>query len=627
MKNKICGLLFGLMSLAVWGQSDTILIRCAFVNDDGSTTLTWETDNIENADPTLHATFGQYNIFYSTSAQPSPTLVGTEPSITTGTFTDITANANNGSIRYSINATSSPYNFKYGSINTMFLTANQMNSTTIALQWNSLDLMSYIYHGNTGYENSKYKIYRSRTSNGEADVLIGTIDSSYQSPVLKFYDYISPICEDTLTYYVEIANDYPCISRSNKAKTIVYDDEVPDKPNVRCVSTDITTQQVGITWTPSAASDVRGYVICSGEPCTTLATIEGKNSSSYTCSGCDPLNIHSLAIMSYDSCMNTSPRSDKHNNIVLSIQRPQCSNQVTLSWNQYINMEGGLAEYAVYSSNDNINFAQMTSVSSEMTSCQIGINTSLSDYFFYVVAVGNGGYNSTSNVVHLSIEAADVLDYLYIRSVSVLPSNNQIELSFFLDSTLAVEHYKLTRSSDGVSFDNIATLPYSGKGTFGYTDNLPQSAASVIYTYILHAPDVCLTDYKSSKPVSSMQLKASEVSSAITDLQWNTYNGWNAVLDYSIYRSNGSNSATTELLGLSAGSVFSDNAADMVVGGYNITYNIIATQNGYGEDGKQATASSSYASITKNTLCWIPNAFTPKGNGNNIFKPQISFIT
>ncbi|MDR0789635.1 MAG: gliding motility-associated C-terminal domain-containing protein, partial [Bacteroidales bacterium] len=40
-----------------------------------------------------------------------------------------------------------------------------------------------------------------------------------------------------------------------------------------------------------------------------------------------------------------------------------------------------------------------------------------------------------------------------------------------------------------------------------------------------------------------------------------------------------------------------------------------------------ATASSSYASITKNTLCWIPNAFTPKGNGNNIFKPQISFIT
>jgi gliding motility-associated-like protein len=182
------------------------------------------------------------------------------------------------------------------------------------------------------------------------------------------------------------------------------------------------------------------------------------------------------------------------------------------------------------------------------------------------------------------------------------------------------------RGADGATLNNVATLPYSGKGTFSYIDNLPQSAASVIYTYVLQAPDVCATRYKSSKPASSMRLQASEASATTNNLQWNAYEGWNAVGGYDIYRSNGSNSTLAELLGSSASTLFSDNEADMVVGGYNITYNVIAIESGYGEDGQQATASSSYASIRKETLCWIPNAFTPKGATNNVFKPQISFI-
>ena len=626
MKKIACVLLFGLISLMAKGQGDTILIRCAFVNDDGSTTLTWETDNVINANPIQHAVFEKYNIFNHQNNPPSLSPVGEETSITTGTFTDTNNNANNGSLRYTVNAECSPNSFVHGWINTIFLTATQTTSTTIYLEWNSLDLFLVAYNGNTGYEGKQYKIYRSRLSNGETDVLVGTVDFSESGDLIRFTDHIAPICIDTLIYYVEIENDHHCVSRSNKTKIAVRDIEVPDKPVVHSVSTNITTQKIGLTWTPSLANDVYGYIICAGEPCITLDTVWGKNSNSYTCNTCSPTTIHSVAIMSFDSCFNTSLLSDRHNNIVLAAQRPQCSDKVQFSWNKYINIAGDVAQYIIYSSTDNVNFTPVRAVSSQTTSDEININTAYTDYYFYVKAVGNGGYESTSNVVHVSLEANETLDYLYIRSVSVLPSNNQIEVSFFLDSTIAIPHYKLTRSADGISFADVATIPYSGKGTFSYIDNLPQSAASVIYTYVLQAPNVCATVYKASNAVSSMRLQASEVSAITNYLQWTTYDGWIAVEDYLIYRSADPRSTMRNLLGSSVSMVFNDNTVDMITDGYEITYNIVAMEDGYGEDGKQATASSSYATIIKQTLCWIPNAFTPKADYNNIFKPQISFV-
>jgi gliding motility-associated-like protein len=290
-------------------------------------------------------------------------------------------------------------------------------------------------------------------------------------------------------------------------------------------------------------------------------------------------------------------------------------------------MPTGVSSYEIYASDDGINYQQMTTTDALTTNASISINTSKSHYFFYVKAMSaNGLITSTSNIAQIDIESGDAVDFLYIRSVSVLPDNNQIRLSFFLDSTLVVPHYKLNRSLDGLTFENIATLQYTGKGTFSYTDNLPVPASELIYSYVISAPDVCTTNYKSSQPASSIRLEATSLSNDVNNLQWNAYSGWTSTDGFTIYRYAGSTSAIPDNIGASSSVFFTDNSANVSSNGYNLIYNVVATESGTGADGKQAMATSSYSSIKKETLCWIPNAFTPKSFNNSIFKPQISFI-
>jgi gliding motility-associated-like protein len=598
---------------------DTLHIRCAYVNDDGSTTLTYETSNVETSNAA--STFINYTIAYSISGQSDSTIVGTNPIITSGTFTDISQNANNGSVNYIITPVFADSVMVSGNIKTMYLEATAISPSSILLQWSPTGIIQ-------GNENSQYKIYRSRLVGGETDMLIASIPFSTSNEPLSHTDNFSVPCLDTFVYYVELDNDYPCISRSNKVSVRVSDEEDPDKPDINFVTTDLSTQKINISWSPSSAADTYGYVLLTGNvPRFPFDTVYGANNTSYVCDTCSSQTIYYLSVLSIDTCFNSSPVSDRHNNMVLHSERVQCSNEVILKWNAYNNMMNGLSGYEVYSSTDNISFNYIKTLSPSDTVTSVNINISYPTYYFYVKAKGNiNGYESTSNINILNIASADMADYIYIRSVSVEQDNNHISLSFFVDSTLVVPHYKLQRSDDGLSFNDVATITYSGKGSFSYIDNLPRSAADVIYTYKLLAPDVCLTAYKESDAVSSIRLKASEQGGEANDLQWNGYNGWNAVNNYDIYRSAASSSQPPYFIGTSTSTLFTDNNANVVSDSYNITYNVLAKELGVGADGIQQTASSSYASIRKQTLCWIPNAFTPTGNQNNIFNPAISFV-
>ncbi|MDR1006590.1 MAG: gliding motility-associated C-terminal domain-containing protein [Bacteroidales bacterium] len=619
MRKRLLFLAVLFASFNASAQGDSVSLLCSFVGDDGSVTLTWDNSNALAAlGSPNYQTFNYYLIGVK-SSNGNIVITDTIPDINTTNAASNYNNPNNGIINFVITASFSPNNFLTAEINTIYVRVTQTNSTNILLEWNNPHLNPDYNPTLKGNEGQYFKIYRNRMSNGINYELIDSILFNENQSQLRFVDNILPSCNDTLTYYITIDDSYGCTSRSNKSRVVIGDNDKPSSPVVASASTDIATQKVGISWIASNDTDVAGYVLCSGYPCTPLDTIEGRDSTYFVCDTCDATKIYDIAIESYDSCWNTSLLTDKHNNIVVNAKREQCSDSVRITWNPYNNMTQGLKEYNIYSSEDSINFALAAHVFSYDTSAMVHINTSAANHYFYVKATGNLGYESTSNIVKLSVSSADMPQYMYIRSVSVREDNKHIDISFFVDSLTRVPNYKLRRSEDGTRFADIATLSFSGEGSFSYVDAVPASAAEKVYTYLLTAWDFCYLDSVNSNVVSSMRLSVSQVSDQTNKLTWNAYDGWNAVNNYDIYRSDAA-------IGSSYMTTFDDNSADMAVGGYGLRYNVVATESGVGADGKQATASSSYADIRKESLCWIPNAFTPDGEQNTVFKPSLAFI-
>ena len=77
------------------------------VNEDGSTTIFYQTVSID---------FEQYTISAFNNTSSDYELAGSQPDINIGSFTDNSHNANNGQIKYSLS--SNPTNISYG--NTIF---------------------------------------------------------------------------------------------------------------------------------------------------------------------------------------------------------------------------------------------------------------------------------------------------------------------------------------------------------------------------------------------------------------------------------------------------------------------------------------------------------------------------
>ena len=70
-------------------------------------------------------------------------------------------------------------------------------------------------------------------------------------------------------------------------------------------------------------------------------------------------NIVQYAIAAMDSCssglppqFNTSSAGLEHNNILLTQNYDQCSGEVALSWNEYINWPNGISNYKIFIKND-----------------------------------------------------------------------------------------------------------------------------------------------------------------------------------------------------------------------------------------------------------------------------------
>ena len=588
----------------IFGQNPNIL--CTKVNVDGSTTIFYQTVSVG---------FEEYIISAYNNTTNDYEWVGNETDINIGSYIDNLYNANNNQVRYSVSSNSSSFSYA----KTIFLSLMQINESSFELNWTSPHPSQT--ESLFGTENQKYIIFR-RFANQSDNWT--KIDSTTE---LTFTDNFPPPCSDTVYYKIELPNIYGCSSVSNLRSHIVEDTEIPIEPIVLSTSVDLNIQKLILSWTPSPSVDTRGYVVCAGSPCIAIDTILGKTQSSFTCDTCNVNYVFSLAVMAFDSCYNTSLKSNNHKNIVLSYNREACSNIIDLSWTKYSGDPLTVNTYNLYiSQNNGVYSLYKTFLSSENT-YSFTANPVIENHSFYIEALLSNSEISLSNKVLSSQGIPTKVDYAYIRKASVSSDNKEIELDFFVDASVVVRGYDLYRSVDNIDYILIKSIDYSGNNKFSFTDTPSKTADKTIYYYKLMVPDECDLLYSSSNIFSTIKLLVDESDAEMNVLSWNDLMGWASTESYDIYRVD-ENAPFGLQLGsvVSAGLGFEDNTSSMATASDKIEYYIIANEGGSYPDGEKTSSRSSTQSVIKESLFFIPNAFTPTDIANNEFKPYCSFI-
>lgn len=593
-----------MLSSFLWSQN-SISVYCAQVNEDGSTTLYYETAEGSG--------FVEYVISAYSDVEGAYSRVGETADINQDSYTDNVRNANLEQIRYLVTADFGEERRPFGYIRTIYLSSTLNNDNTVSLSWTSMGSDTP-----AGSENKPYKIYRKlKRQDTDWQLLASQTQRTYT-------DNLPAICSDSVLYKIELENDNNCVSRSNQVLHVIGDTQIPDMPGLQRISVNQNSQQIFLEWIPSTSDDVLGYVVCSGNPCVALDTIWGSDASSYTCGECSAEQINSLAVMAFDTCFNTSLRTDRHSNMVLSLQRENCSDRVNLSWNEYEGFD--VQRYEIYKQEGTSAFTLVGNTQS--LNYQVTIDATIPNYSFYVVAVGNNNINSFSNAKALTISSAQQPEFVEIRKVSVKDKNQGVELEFFVDASIVVNKYRLKRAENGGEYRVIANIAYTGDNTVQYVDNISLENNKNDYSYIFEAPDACNLVYKASRPATIMRLELTEVDRNTNALSWNAYNSWdNGVGVYEIYRQPESEPAPI-LCGTSGSSSFTDFMGDVITASDKTNYYVRAVEATAGNDGKVQTALSTRASIKRETVIFIPNAFTPRAaeGDNNIFKPACYFV-
>ncbi|MCF0210617.1 MAG: gliding motility-associated C-terminal domain-containing protein [Bacteroidales bacterium] len=481
-----------------------------------------------------------------------------------------------------------------------------VSPTNVVLQWTSSESST---------------IYRKSTALNDIDFV--AIANDISAGNCNYSDTLNPSCVDTLTYYIKTANNLV----SNEVQIVTGDTEIPEWPGARYASIDLATQQYNLLWTPSPSPDVLGYVICKGNPCVSLDTIWDAQASVYACNSCDITEINSLAVMAFDSCMNTSLRTSTFPNMVLTVDLTNCAQPAKLSWNSFETTCNGLPSYNIYMSQNNSPFNVVATT--DNTTIDIAIPASNGLTTFYVEAtIANTDYVAYSNKVTKNQNTADTLDFIIMRSASVNADNKSVTVRAYVDNKKQIQDFKLYRSKDNGVFSLVATIPYTGAEIIEIQDYIGEDILSNIYSYYLEASDVCGVSYtRSSNTAKTLRVVVEEVSFSENKVMWTPSMLWQAD-SYDVFRYEEGDVNSATYLGSTSANVYIDDARDEMSSTDKIYYFVNATEQGFGPDNRKEEANSSHNFLKKETIFFIPNAFAPR-DGNqeiNTFKPACHFV-
>ncbi len=599
--------------------------HCVSVLPNGDVSLSWSIP----PDPFL--TFTGYLIYTSTAAGGPFILLDSVLSYTDTTYTHSGANANTARVYYYIQSRSGCFGLVQAppvdTISSIFLNVTNPGNGTASLSWNPIATPNI--PSSTGI----YSVYQ------EYPTGIWTLIGSTTN--LTFIDSIM-VCNATINYRVEIADNTGCISVSSIDGGTFQNIIVPNIPIIDTLSVDDNNNAI-VSWNVNTALDTKAYVIYmfNGTAWLPIDTVYGITSTDYNylLSNAD-LGSEQYRLAAYDSCGNISPMGTAFSTIYLTSAAQICERSVVLSWTPYSTLGTGLASYNILQSMTGVAgpYTLIGTVDPTTFSYTVASLAPHSNYYFKIVAIDSSGTKTTSSnrITFYSATPAPPL-FSYIQKASVV-APNQVDITCHIDIAAATLNYKIMRSLDTVSanYHLIGTVPSSSSSPIVYSDNTALTDSYSYYYKVINV-DSCGYDGMQTNIGRTILLTAVSNNSVMTDpvltnkLMWNDYEDWSGnVSSYNIYRGTDGvidPSPITNILFSGAGiNTYSDDVSLLLDGQGEFDYYIEALEGMGNIYNFSENSLSNIAEAYQNPKVFIPNAFRPASEINNLFIPVTTYV-
>ncbi len=599
-------------------------VRCVLVQPNGNVTLTWAVPS----DPLNE--FKSYEVFYSNLLVGPYTNMASISSYSTNFATCFTCNANTQSIYFYVQVKTllSVVLPALDTVRSIFLSLISPPFSQYAkLQWNDFKLPLP-----AGLATS-YKIWREYPMgswNQIATILTNTtsIPNNYQ-----FTDTIS-VCQDSINYRVELIDPVlPCNSMSNIRGGWFKDKNPPSVPTLDSVSVNgagLAIMGIG----PSPSPDTKCFVVYKyvgvhptgtyvvlDTVCTNNMNVAYTYSASSAGTGSEEYSVAAI-----DSCGNISQIAlNSQVTIYLKVIYDICSRTATLSWNQYINMQGSVARYEILYSINGGAWIHLGDTTVAMTYKHKGLVNG--NTYCYKIRAHNvtNTVTSTSNKFCI-VPAPSVLpNYIYLSKVSVINPPEKIDVEWHVDNSVKLGGFEIYRGTNYAGpYANAGIVISNGGANYAFTDNNMDAAARSYY-YKIQVLDTCMNPIMKSDTSNTVHLTAFASGNLSATLNWNYYNKWlGNVVGYNIYRSlDGVFSLVTTVS--SGTNSYVDDVSNYTTYSGKFVYYVEAIEGAGNPYGFTALSESNYAEVYIDANLFVPNAFCPKGY-NKIFIPVADYI-
>lgn len=416
----------------------------------------------------------------------------------------------------------------------------------------------------------------------------------------------------------------------------------PESPVTDYVSVNTVTSKPVVSWTVTNPALINGYAVKRfirshpAVPDNTWHTVEVINNPGITVYE-DVSTVYGEAnpdiqseiyeITAYKitgSDTTYSLPSIKHKTIFLTGEYDYCSNEITLTWNNYIGWGNNFSRYEIYAKENSSLFLKIQEKNYGDTVLKYNNLHYNSEYTFYIKAVRTDGIESFSNFKTINAQSINFPTYLKLDYAEA-NENNNFTIKFTPDINADTEKYVLYKNNKIYNnFSIIDSIKADNSISPELTDNNFDSEK--LNYYFITCRDYCDKNIFISDTFSNIILHTEAISDKtprINNLKWaDMYSEQN----YFIYRSN-NNSDYNYLSETQAHSfiddiqnIYENQFYNSAVSGKFCYYVILKSENFRNK--------SNISCAEQKETYFLPNAFNPKSNDieNRVFKPKVAFI-
>lgn len=404
-----------------------------------------------------------------------------------------------------------------------------------------------------------------------------------------------------------------------------------ESPSINYVTVDTSDQKVVLNWNPSTSPNIEKYIIHivgfdQYGPYGTAVDSVSADTLFYK-DRISTYKPHIYTVVAKNSIGDESLiGADYHKPVKLDISYDSCSQEMNLSWDNYIGWKGNLNGYRVLYREGSGAFQEIAILDTAKLSYT---HTGLKENTFYEYVIrsfDNQSRFSFSNIKSYYTFMPPPPAYVNLDYVSVI-ADLTVEISFTTDLSGEIDDFRLMKaSSSELAFTDWITVTDINDPTYTFTDHVFTGVVQAYYR--IDALNSCLNPISSSNIGTNIVLTG-RAEGSLSRLNWNLYTEYEGSLEgYTIYRMN---SAGDYELIATLGPEHNSYIEDVSMIGQDrlkgkINYQVVAIEANNNPYGIKGHSRSNELTIAIETQLFVPNAFSPNGDEmNNTFEPVFDF--